>query len=117
MVDVILRSLDFNAMGSQLEELGITIKEPESGGVLRVESHFGVINTPVTNTTTGKVFAIRMHKEDAALLPDYLVDPIFVCDWRSDDKVAVAKPTYNIDGIDPETGEISAATCYCGEFA
>ena len=109
MIDVILRYLDYDTMKQQLGAMGLQVNVAEEGSTLGVEGEFGLVNTPVLETKTGKVFNMRMSDADAAILDDYIDPPDVLCDWRSDEGYEVDgslvqfdKPIYSSDSVDED---------------
>jgi len=98
-----LRSTDTELLIFKLTQLGIETRPPvdEEGNPLPVEARIGRCNTPALIDDRGHVIVTALLSDaQMALLPEYLEDPVFVCDWRPD---VMVEETLEI--TDPETDE------------
>lgn len=87
MVDVVLRTQDWEEAKEQLLGMGITLTVPEEGQTIRIEGELGVCQTPLyTDVVDGDIyFTVRLSDEEAAIINGYIIPPDVHIDWRSDE--------------------------------
>jgi len=101
---VVLRSTELEIMIAKLAELGIDTRPAvdEDGHPVQAECRVGWCVTPHFTTYLGDVVCtVALTDDQFTRLPEYLEDPIFVCDWRPDvlleDDTPLPWPAYLID--------------------